>query len=31
MEVLSEDEGKEINSGQKKNSECAIVLTKEGK
>jgi hypothetical protein len=31
MEVLSEDEGKEINSGQKKSSECAIVLTKEGK
>ena len=31
MEVLSEDEGKVINSGQKKSSECAIVLTKEGK
>lgn len=31
MEVLSEDEGKEINSDQKKSSECAIVLTKEGK
>jgi hypothetical protein len=31
MEVLSEDEGKVINSSQKKSSECAIVLTKEGK
>lgn len=31
MEVLSEDEEKENNSGQKKSSECAIVLTKEGK
>jgi hypothetical protein len=31
MEVLSADEGKDINSGQKKSSECAIVLTKEGK
>ena len=31
MEVLSADVGKEINSGQKKSSECAIVLTKEGK
>ena len=31
MEVLSEDEAKEINLSQKKSAECAIVLTKEGK
>jgi hypothetical protein len=31
MEVLSADVGEEINSVQKKSSECAIVLTKEGK
>jgi hypothetical protein len=31
MEVLSADVGKEINSVQKKSSECAIILTKEGK
>jgi hypothetical protein len=31
MEVLSEEEEKEIKSGQTKSSECAIVLTKEGR
>jgi hypothetical protein len=31
MEVLSEDVGKETYLDQKKSSECAIVLTKEGK
>lgn len=31
IEVLSAGVGKEINSVQKNNSECAIVLTKEGK
>jgi hypothetical protein len=31
MEVLSADVRKEINSVQKKSSECAIILTKEGK